>query len=54
MMEKAKTRKAHYDAVLVAGLDNIVISDGAAGLSDELYAALMGSLNIVTKGEESV
>ena len=32
----------------------MVVADGAAGLSDELHAALVGALHVVAEGEESV
>ena len=54
MVEQADAGEGHGDAVLVAGLDDVVIPDGAAGLGDELHAGLVGPLDVVAKGEESV
>ena len=54
MMEQPESCEAHGYAVLVAALDHIVITDGAAGLGDVMYAAAVSSLDIVAEGEERV
>ena len=54
VMEKPDACKAHCNAVFVAGLDDIVISYGAAGLSDIFNTASVCALDIVTEGEECV
>ena len=53
-MEQTHTSKRHRNAVFVAGHDHMIVADGASSLSDELHAALVGTLDIVAKGEESV
>ena len=53
-MEKTNSRKYHCHAVLVAGLDNVVVTDGAAGFGNVLHAASLGALDVVTEGEERV
>ena len=40
VMEQTLTRKGHRDAVLVAGHDDVIVADGAAGLGDVVDAAL--------------
>ena len=54
MMEQAHASECHGDAILVAGVDNIVIAHRATGLSNKLYATLVGTLNVVAEGEERV
>ena len=53
-MEQSDAGKCHYHIILVAAVDNSVITHGAAGLCDVLYAALVCSLDIVGEGEECV
>ena len=38
--------------ILVAGHDDMVVTHAATSLCDKLYTALVGTLNIVTKGED--
>ena len=54
MMEKAHARERHRNAVFVAGHDDMIIAHGATSLSDELHAALVGTLYVVAEWEESV
>ena len=54
MVEQSHARECHGNAVLVAGHDDMVVANRAASLSDELYATLVGTLNIVAEGEESI
>ena len=54
MMEKTNSRKCHGNAVLVAGHDDMVVTHAAASLSNVLYATLVGTLNVVTEGEEGI
>ena len=54
MVEQPDARKGHGNAVLVAGLNDMVVPDGAAGLGDKLHARLVGPLDVVPKGEEGV
>ena len=46
--------EGHGDAVAIAGLDDVVVADGAAGLGDVGDAALLGALDVVAEGEEGV
>ena len=54
MVEEPHPGKRHHNTILVAGLDDVVIPDGAAGLGDVLHAGLVGPLHVVTEGEEGV
>ena len=54
MVEQADARKGHGDVVLVAGGDDVVVPDGAAGLGDDRHAGLVGPLDVVAEGEEGV
>ena len=54
MMEQSYAGECHGDAVLVAGHDNMVVADAAASLGNELYATLVGTLDVVTEGEERI
>src|SRR5699024_10000670 len=44
----------HGDVVLVAGGDDVVVPDGAAGLGDDRHTGLVGPLDVVPEGEEGV
>ena len=54
VMKQPHSGERHHDTVFVAGLDNVVIPDGAARLSDIGHAGFAGPLYIVAKGEEGV
>ena len=54
MVEQPQTVKRHHHAVFVAGHDDVVVADRAARLGDVAHAALVGALDIVAEGEESV
>lgn len=54
MMEQSDTCKAHGHTVFIASFNDLVISDRATWLSHILHAALMGSLNIISKREERI
>ena len=54
VVEKADSCEGHSDIVLIAGLDDIVITYRAACLGDIAYAALVCALDIVTEGEEGI
>ena len=54
MMEQAHAREGHGDAILIAGHNNMIVAHRAAGLGDILHTALVGTLDIVAEGEESV
>ena len=53
-MEQPQAAEGHGDAVLVAGVDDLLVADGAAGLHDSGHAGAAGALDVVTKGEESI
>ena len=54
MVEKADAGEAHDHVVGVAGCDDVVVADGAAGLCDVFDAAAVCALDIVAEGEEGV
>lgn len=54
MVEKTKTGEGHRNAVAVAGLNDLIISNRAARLGDVGDTALSCTLDIVSEGEESV
>ena len=54
MVEQTHAGEGHDDAVLVALLDDQIVTDGAAGLSDVLDTGSNTALNGVSEGEESV
>ena len=54
MMEQAHTGERHGNAVLVRGLDHVVIADGAARLYDVLNAGLACALYVVAEREERI
>ena len=54
VMEQPQAAEGHGDAVLVAGVDDLLVADGAAGLHDGGHAGAAGALDVVTEGEESV
>lgn len=54
MMEEAHACERHCDAILVAGINNIVVANRTACLSDVLYAALVRTLDVVAEREERV
>ena len=54
MMEQADTCECHCDAILVASVNDIVVTYRTASLCDILYAALVSTLDVVAEREESV
>ena len=54
MVEQAHTRKAHDHAVTVTSLNDVIVTNGAAGLCHVGHAALSCPLNIIPEGEEGV
>ena len=54
VMEQADVGHRHCDAVFVAGLDDVVVTDGAAALRDVGDAALMRALDVVAEREEGI
>ena len=53
-MEQTHTREGHGNAVFVAGLDDIVVANAAAGLCNVFHATLVGTLDVVAEGEEGI
>ena len=54
MVEQADAGEGHCHIVLVAGLNDIVVSDGTARLSDVLNAAAVRPFDVVAKGKKCV
>ena len=54
MVEQTHAGESHDHALLVALLDDQVIPDGAAGLSDVLDTGSEGTLDVVAEGEECI
>ena len=54
MVEQADAGKAHDHIMGIAGLDDIVVADGTAGLGDILDAAAESPLDVVPEGEECI
>ena len=54
MMEESHPCECHGNAVFVARLNDVVVPYGTAGLCHIAYTALVGSLDIVAKGEECI
>ena len=54
MVEQSDSRECHCHVVLVACHDDMVVTDGTAGFSDVLNAALVSTLDVVAEGEECV
>ena len=53
-MEKSDACECHSHVILVASHDDMIVTDGSAGLSDILNAALSSSLDVITEGEECI
>ena len=53
-MEQAHAGEGHDHVVLVAALDDQIVTDGAAGLGDNGDAGLVGPLDVVGEGEEGI
>ena len=54
MVEQSYARECHGDAILVTSHNDMVVAHRAAGLGNKLHTALVGTLDIVAKGEESI
>ena len=54
MMEQPDAAERHRNAVLVAGVDDLLVPDGAAGLHNGRHAAAAGTLDVVAEGEEGI
>ena len=53
-MEQPQAAEGHGDAVLVAGINDLLVTDGTAGLHDGSHAGAAGTLDVVAEGEEGV
>lgn len=53
-MEEANVSKRHSDAVLVAGINNMIVTDTTACFCYVFNTTLMSTLNIVAEWEESI
>ena len=54
MVEQTNPCKCHHHAILIAGLNHLVVPDRASWLCYIFYAAFVCSVNIVAKGEECI
>ena len=54
MVEQAQTAKGHGNAIFVAGVNDLLVADGTAGLDDGSHAAAAGALDVVAEREECV
>ena len=54
MVEQSYACECHGDAILVTCHDDMVVANRSAGLGNEFHTALVGTLDIVAKGEESI
>lgn len=54
MMEEANVSKRHGDAILVAGIDNIIVTDATACFCYVFYTTLVSTLDVVAEWEESI
>ena len=54
MFKVSLTCEYHCDAVFVAFLDGVFVSDGSAGLDDSGDACFVSGVNTVVKREESI
>jgi hypothetical protein len=54
VVKQPQAAKGHGDAVFIAGVDHLLVADGATGLDNGGYAAAVRALNVVAEGEERV
>ena len=54
MVEQSHSGEGHGDAILVAGVYDIVVSHGAAGLCYVLHAAFVRAFYIISEWEEGI
>ncbi len=52
-MEEANVSERHSDAVLVAGINNMIVTDTTACFCYVFNTTLMSSLNIVAEGKKA-
>ena len=53
-MEQSDSGKYHRHVILITAFDDRIIADGAAGLCNVFYAALMCAFDVIGKREECV
>ncbi len=53
-MEQPDAAERHGDAVLIAGVNDLLVADRAAGLDNGGHAGAAGTLDVVAKGEEGI
>ena len=53
-MEQSDSGKYHRHAILITAFDDRIIADGAAGLCNVFYSALMCAFDVIGKREECV
>lgn len=54
VMEQSDSGKYHRHAILITAFDDRIIADGAAGLCNVFYSALMCAFDVIGKREECV
>ena len=54
VMEQSDSGKYHRHVILITAFDDRIIADGAAGLCNVFYAALMCAFDVIGKREECV
>ena len=54
MVKKSHSRECHCNTVFVAGHDDMVVTHRASCLRNKLHTTLVGTLDIVAEGEESI
>ena len=54
VMKESHARECHGNAILVTGVNHMVIAHAAASLCDVLHAALVCTLHIIAEGEEGI
>lgn len=54
MMEEPYMRACHGDAILIAGVDDMVVSYGSSCLCNVFHTTSVCSLDVVAEGEEGI
>ena len=54
MVEQPQAAKGHGNTVFVAGVNDLLVTDGTAGLDNGGHAAALRAFNVVAEGEERV
>ena len=53
-MEQPDAAERHGNAVLIAGVNDLLVADRAAGLDNGGHTGAAGTLDVVAKGEEGI